>query len=669
MATRNAKEKIKNLRKMITEWNHEYYVNNVSVVSDAEYDAALQRLLKLEKEFPEFLNSQSPTQQVSGAVAREFMKVNHNLAMLSLNNAFNYDDLLNFDKQIKNLVNHDKIEYLCELKIDGLSVSLQYAGGELVSAATRGNGLVGENVTANIKTITTIPQQITTSETILVRGEVFLTRSEFKKLNNFRKINQKNLFANPRNAAAGSLRQLDYKITAERNLQVYMYYYHNLTGRQVKTQLEALALLEQYGFSINKEYQLCRDIKEVWTYIQEYQKKRFEFDYDTDGIVIKVNDLASYQVIGETARSPKWAIAYKYPSAGTNTRLLAIFPTIGRTGKITYNAKLAPVTLQGTIVKAATLHNAEYIINRDIRIGDVVLIKKAGDIIPEVVSPIIQLRDKPLMPWAIAEVCPACSSKLVKMILEVDQYCLNDKCPQKILRSIGHYCSRKAMDISGVSEKIIGRFYNLGLVTKISDLYTLFLHHDQIVDLDKFGEKSFNNIISSINNSKTKSLENLLFGLGIRHVGEKIALQLAKHFQHLDQLCQAQEADFLEIPDIGPVIITSVLEWFRNPKNLEIIYELQKMQVNFQFLTASTGANNNHFFQKTIVITGILSQPRNHYFQELQMLQANVTNKVTKNTDYLLSGAKAGQKLRDAEKLKVKILTEQEYEKLKKGAQ
>ncbi|WP_339024283.1 NAD-dependent DNA ligase LigA [Spiroplasma endosymbiont of Agriotes lineatus] len=591
-----AKKKILLLRKLIKQWNNEYYLENKPSVSDEYYDAKMLNLQQLENDFPQFLSKNSPTQSVSGKVAYGFNKVQHNYPMLSLNNAFTEEDLINFDNQIKSLTGQESIEYLCELKIDGLSVSLQYDNGFLISAATRGDGITGENVTDNVKTIANIPQKIKLVNKLLVRGEVFLAKSDFNDLNELRSKEKMPLFANPRNAAAGSLRQLDAKITASRNLKVFLYYYVNGQENGMKTQEEVLVTLKKLGFPINNEYRLCNSITEVWEYIKEYDLKRKQLDYDTDGIVIKINDLSSYNIIGQTSKSPKWAIAYKYAGIVVTTKLLDIFASIGRTGKVTYNAKLEPVNLQGTVVRAATLHNADYIINRDIRIGDVVLIKKTGDIIPEVINPVLKLRKEGNEPWKLIEYCPNCNSKLENSVLEVDQYCININCSQRIVRSLIHYCSRRAMGVSGVSEKIIIRLYQLGWLKKVSDLYLLENRKQDIITLDNFGEKSFNNMIKAINRSKMKSLQHLLFGLGIRHIGEKTALQLAKHYEDIDNLFRAKSEQLEIIYDIGSVIIESLIDWFSHQENLQLINDLKIYGVNMKYFPIANDNENNPFF-------------------------------------------------------------------------
>ncbi|WP_338981439.1 NAD-dependent DNA ligase LigA [Spiroplasma endosymbiont of Eupeodes luniger] len=662
-----AKKEILRLRKLIEQWNNEYYLENKPSVSDEYYDAKMKNLQQLENDFPQFLSKNSPTQSVSGKVAYGFNKVQHSYPMLSLNNAFTEEDLINFDNQIKSLTGQESIEYLCELKIDGLSVSLQYDNGFLISAATRGDGITGENVTDNVKTIANIPQKIELVNKLLVRGEVFLAKSDFKDLNELRSKEKMPVFANPRNAAAGSLRQLDANITASRNLKVFLYYYVNGQENGMKTQEEVLVTLKKLGFPINNEYRLCNSITEVWEYIKEYDLKRKQLDYDTDGIVIKINDLSLYNIIGQTSKSPKWAIAYKYAGIVVTTKLLDIFASIGRTGKVTYNAKLEPVNLQGTVVKAATLHNADYIINRDIRIGDVVLIKKAGDIIPEVINPVLKLRKEGNEPWKLIEYCPNCNSKLENAVLEVDQYCININCSQRIVRSLIHYCSRRAMDISGVSEKIIIRLYQLGWLKKVSDLYLLENRKQDIIALDNFGEKSFNNMIKAINRSKMKSLQHLLFGLGIRHIGEKTALQLAKHYEDIDNLLKAKSEQLEMIYDIGAVIIESVIDWFSHQKNLQLINDLKIYGVNMKYFPMANDNKNNPFLNKTVVITGTFTKPRSYYVEELQAFNANITNTVSKNTDYLLVGSNAGSKLESAKKFNIKILTLAEYEQLKEG--
>lgn len=666
----DVKKEIDRLRNLISKWNYEYYNLNNSSVSDEKYDQHFQKLINLEKKYPQYLKNDSPTQLVGFKVLSQFKKINHDYPMLSLDNAFSEKDLLEFDRQVKTLTKKDNITYICELKIDGVSISLKYQKGNLVYGISRGDGKVGENVTNNILHIDSIPKKINDkSNNLLIRGEIYLSKSNFRKLNNFREQNKLQLFANPRNAASGSLRQLDPNITAQRNLQVFLYQYVNSLENQIFTQEQALKTLKKLKFPINSEYRVCENITKVWEYIKWYEKKRHNLDYENDGIVIKVNDLSLHPILGNTNKSPRWAIAYKFPSKIVKTKLLDIFATIGRTGKVTYNAKLEPVSLLGTIVKAATLHNADYIISRDIRIGDIVKIKKAGDIIPEVIAPIISERKKDLKVFQIVKYCPNCKSLLEKVKTEVDQYCVNINCPQRILRSLMHYCSRNAMNIIGLNEKIILRFINLGWINRILDLYFLEKKRDLIISLDNFGEKSFINLINAINESKKQSLEKLLFGLGIRHIGEKTAYQLAKYFRSIEALEKAYIDELLSLNDVGEVIAEQIISWFNNDNNLKLIEHLKVLGINMRFIENSFNIDikNNPFYNKNIVITGVLSKPRSYFINELQNFSAKITNSVSKNTDFLLLGVDAGNKLELAKKYGVKILTESQYEKLKNG--
>lgn len=656
------KKEIDDLIAKIKQWNYEYYVLDQPSVEDSTYDQHYRKLVALEKDYPQFAKSDSPTKTVGATMSDSSLrKVTHQVPMLSLANAFNQTDLIKFDQQIKKLTGQETINYVCELKIDGLSITVTYEKGILKLAATRGDGTLGEDITENLKEIKSIPQTLSnvSNDHLEVRGEVFLSKKDFLQLNQEQKAANLPLFANPRNAAAGTLRQLDASIVAKRSLDAFIYYYVDALQDNIKTHSGALQQLAKYHFNVNKEWKLCQSINEVWKYIEDYQGKRNDLPYEIDGIVVKVDELSLYQILGNTNKAPRWAIAYKFPAVTTTTKLLEIFPTVGRTGRITYNAKLAPVLLSGSKISYATLHNGDYIIEKDLRVGDLVEIKKAGDIIPEVIKVIISERKSGAKKFVKATHCPKCDSVLEQVPEEVDQYCVNTNCPARILKSLIHFCSRNAMNIFGLKEKNLARFLALGWIHDVADIYQLVNYRQEIINLEKFGEKSFNNLVSMIIKSKSNSLERLLFALGIRHVGEKNAEILAAQFQSLDKLMQATEVELAAIYDVGPIIATSVVDYFANADNQKLIQKLANYKVNFTYVASKTN-NLQIFANTTFVITGTLSKSRDYFANLLKSYGASVTNIVSKNTDYLLAGKEPGSKVEKAKELNVKIITEAE---------
>lgn len=656
------KKEIDDLVSKIKQWNYEYYLLDQPTISDSVYDQHYRKLVALEKKYPQFASSSSPTKTVGATMINSNLKkVTHQTPMLSLANAFNQTDLIRFDQQVKKITNQKYISYVCELKIDGLSITITYDEGKLKLGATRGDGTLGEDITENLKEIKTIPLTLKDAKikNLDVRGEVFLSKKDFATLNHEQKKINLPLFANPRNAAAGTLRQLDKSIVAKRKLNAFLYYYVDALKDGIKTHSEALALLKQYHFNVNPKWKLCQDIDQVWLYIEKYQAIRNNLPYEIDGIVVKVNDLATYQLLGNTNKAPRWAIAYKFPAVTTTTKLIAIFATVGRTGRITYNAKLEPVLLSGSRISYATLHNGDYIIDKDLRAGDLVEIKKAGDIIPEVIKAVVGARKGKLKKFKKATHCPKCHSVLEQVADEVDQYCVNTNCPARILKSLIHFCSRNAMNITGLKEKNLQRFLNLGWIHDVADIYKLVNYRQEIINLEKFGEKSFNNLVNMIIKSKSNSLERLLFALGIRHVGEKNAEILANHFQTLKNLMTAKYEELAEIDDVGPTIATSIVDYFANQDNQKLIKKLQELKINFTFLKEIT-IHEQIFSNTTFVITGSLSKSRTYFVTLLKSYGATITNSITSNTDYLLVGENPGSKLEKAQKLNVKILNETE---------
>ncbi|ATZ18997.1 NAD-dependent DNA ligase [Williamsoniiplasma somnilux] len=663
MDLNNVKNLINELRSKLNKWGHEYYVLDQPSVDDLEYDQTMHKLIQLEHDYPELVTLDSPTQKIGGRISEKFEKYIHKKPMLSLGDVFSYDEILNFNKQVAKETGTEQNAYFAELKIDGLSISLHYENGFLIDAVTRGDGVVGENVTANVKTIKSIPLSIPDKRRTEVRGEIFLSKKEFEKINNEKLIAGEPLFANPRNAAAGTLRQLDSAVVAKRNLDAYLYYYLCEENLTIKSQTEALEYLKYLGFKTNSESILCNNLFELENYINEYTEKRTQLPYEIDGIVLKINDFNLYEKIGYTAKTPKWAIAYKFPAEIKSTKLLNIFPTVGRTGKITFNAQLEPVKIAGTIVSAATLNNAEWIEAKDLRIGATVKIKKAGDIIPEVIA-IINNNDFNNLPkWKKPSKCPNCDNLLEKSDGEVDQFCVNFSCPAQITRSLEHYASRAATNIVGLGEAIVQKFFEEGILRSVADIYKLEQHKDKILNLESFGEKSYQNLIDSIEKSKTNSLEKVLFGLGIRHVGAKTAKILASRFGDIDKLAKSSFEELANIDSIGIVLAQSLLDWFAINSNLQLIENLKKYGVNLTF-TGPKVNTDNEINNKTFVITGTLSKSRDYFKDIIEMNGGKTSSAVSKKTDFLLMGTDAGTKEQKAISLGVKIIGEKELEEM-----
>ena len=653
--------RILELRKLLEQYNYEYHTLDKPSVSDAEYDRLMNELIALEKANPQIDSSNSPTQRVGGKVLDAFNKITHKRPMLSLANAYNEDDLINFDKRVKELANVTNVEYVCEPKIDGLAVSLHYQNGNLAYGVTRGDGSVGEDITNNLKTIKQIPISITELKDIEVRGEVYMSRETFKELNSQKQKNKEELFANARNAAAGSVRQLDSKIAASRKLSNYIYSLANYQDFNFRTHSEILDFLKRQKFSVTKIYKVCKNINEVISYIKEFEKVRNTLDFDTDGVVVKVNDLKLYKEIGFTAKTPRWATAFKFPAEEVVTKLTNIIFSVGRTGKVTPNAVLEPVFVAGTTVQRATLHNEQFVLDKDIRIGDFVVIRKAGEIIPEVVKPLLEKRTGQEIKFEMISECPICNSPISKINDEAAHYCLNPKCDKKNIEKIIHFASRDAMDIDGLGEKIIEEFYNLGYLKNITDIYLLYQHKDELLKLEGFGEKSISNLLSAIEKSKQNSLERLIFGLGIDEIGAKSSKVLAKRFLSLDSLRQTNVDDFLKVKDFGEVMAESLVLYFKDPENLETLNKLVGFGVNSKFLGTTEVDQNSFFYNKTVVITGSLTTyGRNELTIILENKGATVTTSVTKNTDILIAGEEAGSKLDKANKLGIKVINEEE---------
>ena len=655
----NPKERIEEITKLLEKYNYEYYVLDNPSVSDAEYDRLMQELIALEKEHPEYLSPLSPSQRVGGQVQDEFKKVTHQRMMLSLANAFNEDDLYDFDRKIREVTGLDKVEYMAEMKIDGLGMSLVY-NKRLLYAATRGDGTVGEDVTSNVITIKSIPSHIDCDGDFEIRGEVFMPKKSLQKLNAEREITGEPLFANARNAAAGSIRQLDSAIAASRGLDAFWYYFVNAKDFGIRYHSEALDFADKLGFKTNPERRICKGIDAVIDFINEYTQKRPTLAYDIDGIVIKVNDMSLYDKLGYTAKTPRWAIAYKFPPEEVITKLTDIIFTVGRTGKITPNAVLEPVRVAGSVVQRATLHNEDFIKEKGLMAGDYVVLRKAGDVIPEVVRPVIERRDGTQRPFEMITNCPECGMPLIRK--DAMHFCLNPECPAKQIEGIIHFASKDAMDIEGMGEKVVEQFFNQGFFTNLVEIYSLFEHRDDIISLDGWQSKSIDNLLDAIEKSKRNSLEKLLFGLGIKEVGAKTAKTLSRIYGNLDALAKASEEELLEIPDVGPILAKSLTTWFANEKNQQLIEDLRNQGLNFNFLGNTSKAANSYFSGKTVVLTGTLdSMGRKEATEILENLGAKVTGSVSKATDAVVAGHDAGSKLDKAQSLGVTVLSESEF--------
>lgn len=660
MERHTAEKRVRELHERLNQYSYEYYVLDQPTVPDAEYDRLMQELIEIENAFPELRTPDSPTQRVGGQPLEAFQKVRHDIPMLSLANAFGEGDLRDFDRRVRESLN-EEYSYVCELKIDGLAVSLTYENGVFVQGSTRGDGAIGEDITMNLRTIHSIPLRLKEPVSIEVRGEAFMPKKSFEKLNREREERGETLFANPRNAAAGSLRQLDPKIAASRNLEIFLYGIGNSGNVNIQSHSEGLDYLDRLGFKTNKERRKCKDIEEVIQYIKEYTEKRSTLPYEIDGIVIKVDSLAQQEKLGSTAKSPRWAIAYKFPAEEVVTKLLDIELSVGRTGVVTPTAVLEPVRVAGTTVQRASLHNEDYIREKDIKIGDEVVIKKAGDIIPEVVRPIKERRKGEEKEFHMPGHCPECGSELVRLDGEVALRCINPKCPAQIREGLIHFVSRNAMNIEGLGEKVIAQLFREQLVKDVADIYQLT--KDQLLQLDRMGEKSVSNLLKAIEDSKGNSLERLLFGLGIRHVGAKAAKTLAVHFETLDRLMKADVEELTAIPEVGEKMADAVVTYFHQPEVLELIQELKEAGVNMEYKgpkPVSGDQSSSYFAGKTIVLTGKLEAlTRNEAKEKIEALGGKVSGSVSKKTDLVIAGADAGSKLAKAREFDIEIWDEE----------
>lgn len=652
----NIKDRILELREKINQANQAYHTEDKPVISDFLYDQLLKELIELETNYPEYDDLNSPSKKIGGMVLDGFMKHQHTVPMMSLANVFNIDELTNFYQKIEKVVSSFSIN--SELKIDGLAVSLIYEKGILVKAATRGNGVVGEDITNNVKTIKSLPHILNELIDIEVRGEIYMSHASFKKANIDRLNQGLELFANPRNAAAGTIRQLDSNIVSKRDLSIFLYTVIN-PNEEIKTQHDVLNYLSKLGFPVNKHFKVSNNLETLINNIYFYDDLRKTLGYDTDGVVIKVNELNLYNELGYTAKYPKFATAYKFEAEKQETMIKDITFQVGRTGVITPVAELIPVQISGSLVSRATLHNEDYIKNKDIRINDYVMVHKAGEIIPEVINVVLEKRTNN-EPFIMTENCPVCGSKLERKLNEADYYCTNNECEGKSIFSLIHFSSRVAMDIDSLGEKVVELLHDLTYLSKITDIYELHKYKDELIELPGFGVKKVENLLNAIEKSKQQSFDKLIFGLGIKHVGAKVAKTLVKHFNTIEKLKHATYDELINISDIGEQIALSVTSYFSNEHNLEEINKLISFGLNMYQEVADVKVHE--FNGKTFVLTGTLeSFTREEAQSIIEGLGGKVSGSVSKKTNYLLAGSDAGSKLKKAQELEINILSEEDF--------
>lgn len=654
-------ERIQSLKQLLNQYNYEYYVLDNPSVTDQEFDRLMNELIDLEKRYPEYADPNSPTKRVGGMVVDKFVKVTHETPMMSLSNVYNETEVRDFDERIRKEIGND-FSYVTELKIDGLSVSLRYDHGRFVRGATRGDGVIGEDITENIKMIASIPLSIDYDHPIEVRGEIFMSKKAFQALNDEQMKDGVEPFKNPRNAAAGTIRQLDSRIVGKRKLDAFLYYL--MDHEIVHNHYDALQKLKALRFKINPESKLCKNVDEVLDYIKKVDQIKKELPYEIDGVVIKVNDFKWYERIGYTAKSPKWATAYKFAPEEVITRLNGITFQIGRTGVITPVAEMDPVLVSGSVVARATLHNEDYCLDKDIRIGDYVVIRKAAEIIPEVVRVLPERRTGNEIPFKMIDRCPKCNDELIRKIGEADYYCTNPHCDAKKIEGIIHFASREAYNIDGLGEKVITDFYNDGFISDITDIFTLKDHFQELILKEGFGLKSITNLMDSIEESKKRNLDKLLFGLGIRHVGSKMAKILADKFTSIDRLLSITEEELIHTNDVGDVIAKSVAEYFAEPVNRERIAKLKEYGLQMTY-TSDKVKEVTPFTGKTVVLTGTLSKyGRTEAQAIIERMGGNVSGSVSKKTDYILAGTEAGSKLEKGMALGITILSEAQFDEM-----
>ena len=654
------KDRMNELIDIINEADYNYHTLDNPTITDQEYDKYLRELFEIEEAHPDWVRDDSPTQHAGGQIIDAFNKVQHKIPMMSLSDVFSESELIAFDERIKK--EGITPEYMCELKIDGLSVSLLYEKGNLVRGATRGDGTTGEDITHNVKTIKAIPLKLTKPVDIEVRGEIFMNKKTLKELNEKRKEKGESLLQNCRNAAAGSIRQLDSKVAAERKLDNFIYHLPDPEDYGLTTHSEAIEYMRKLGFKINPNNKLVKNINEVIEFIEDKGKIRSELPYDIDGVVIKVNSLADQKKLGYTAKYPKWATAYKFPAEEVLTKLKDIIFTVGRTGQITPNAVLEPVIVAGSTISRATLHNEDYVVEKDLKIGDIVSIRKAGDVIPEVVERKIERRKGTEKDFVMITECPMCHTKLVKKEGQVDYFCPNDKCPARHVEGLIHFVSRDAMNIDGLGENIMEDFYNFKFITSIPDIYNLKVHEQDLKRLEGYGEKSVSNLLEAIEKSKENSLEKLVFALGIPHVGAKTAKILASKFETMDSLEKATLEELVNIPDVGNIIAESVVNYFGNEENKKVIEKLKEFNLNMNYLGQKI-IEDEAFVGKTFVLTGSLEIfTRDEAKEKIESLGGKTVDSVSKKTSVVIVGANPGSKYTKAQELGIEIWTEEEFE-------
>lgn len=653
------KERYDELIKLIEKANYDYYTLDNPTVTDREYDNWMSELLDIEERHPEIKRKDSPSEKIGGEVISEFKKVEHKIGMFSISDVFNESEIVAFDERIRK--EFPNPSYVCELKIDGLAVSLQYEKGILKRAATRGNGLVGEDITHNVKTIGTIPLRLNKPVDIEVRGEIYMPLKAFNELNEKRLKNGEPIFQNPRNAAAGSIRQLDSSVAKSRKLDAFLYH---VPETDKKTHYEALMELKELGFVVNPHIRLVKNIDEILDYINEWTARRGELPYDIDGIVIKVNDIHMQRELGFTAKYPRWVIAYKFPAEDVKTRLTDIVCTVGRTGQITPNAVFDPVKVMGSTIRRATLHNGDYINSKNLKIGDNIFVHKAGDVIPEVVGPCLEDRTGNEREFIMPDKCPICGAGLVLTESGIDLKCPNDLCPARNIESLIHFCDRKAMNIEGLGERIIEDFYNMKFITSIIDIYNIKDRKEELIELEGFGDKSVNKLLDNIEKSKQNSLEKLLFAIGISGIGEKNAKILAKKFMNIDNLMNASLEDLTNISDVGPILANSIYNFFKDADNIKLINDLKKIGMNMNYLGAQI-KENEELLNKRIVVTGTLKKYTRDEIQNLIELNGGLwSTSVTKKTYAVIVGENPGSKYDKAKELNIPIWTEEDFDKV-----
>ena len=653
------KERYDELIKLIEKANYDYYTLDNPTVTDREYDNWMSELLDIEERHPEIKRKDSPSEKIGGEVISEFKKVEHKIGMFSISDVFNESEIVAFDERIRK--EFPNPSYVCELKIDGLAVSLQYEKGILKRAATRGNGLVGEDITHNVKTIGTIPLRLNKPVDIEVRGEIYMPLKAFNELNEKRLKNGEPIFQNPRNAAAGSIRQLDSSVAKSRKLDAFLYH---VPETDKKTHYEALMELKELGFIVNPNIRLVKNIDEILDYINEWTARRGELPYDIDGIVIKVNDIHMQRELGFTAKYPRWVIAYKFPAEDVKTRLTDIVCTVGRTGQITPNAVFDPVKVMGSTIRRATLHNGDYINSKNLKIGDNIFVHKAGDVIPEVVGPCLEDRTGNEREFVMPDKCPICGAGLVLTESGIDLKCPNDLCPARNIESLIHFCDRKAMNIEGLGERIIEDFYNMKFITSIIDIYNIKDRKEELIELEGFGDKSVNKLLDNIEKSKQNSLEKLLFAIGISGIGEKNAKILAKKFMNIDNLMNASLEDLTNISDVGPILANSIYNFFKDADNIKLINDLKNIGMNMNYLGAQI-KENEELLNKRIVVTGTLKKYTRDEIQNLIELNGGLwSTSVTKKTYAVIVGENPGSKYDKAKELNIPIWTEEDFDKI-----